>query len=453
MILISCLTQMPKYKYSLILIALAVADLLGAIDSTSVNIALPRIRDDLGISILKAQWIPNAFTLALVTTLILFGKIGDKYGYKKVYIIGLIIFGLSSLVLVLSEIPDLIIIARMMQGFSTAILYTMPMAIIAHLWKEKEKAFAVTSSIFALGMLIGPLIGGVFSDITIHGWSGWHLIFLVNIPLVLAGILTTIKCVPTIPKTPAIRINVTSVLLLILGIGLCTLSFSVLNSYFFLIGLVFIILLILVERKADNHLIDLTLFNRTFSSVNIISFVMMVSVIGMSYVLTFYLQDNLGWSSTKTGMSLLPVPIITGIFSIVGGRIKNWRIAGFMTSISVFLGMLLLSTIPENSINTYWRYVFPGLAFVSAGSGILMSSLFAAMISSVPKDKSGNASGVINTIQQLGALLGIAIIAGIVMRFRLSFGSLSIIALVGVMASFFVTNNNKISSEHPLGEL
>lgn len=125
----------------IILIGLAIADLLGAIDSTGVNIALPTITRDLGIPIVISQWIPNAYTLVLVSMLIFMGRLGDIIGSKKLYIIGLIIFGSASLALGFINTTYPLIIVRGLQGLGTAILYTMPMAIIAHLWKEREKSF------------------------------------------------------------------------------------------------------------------------------------------------------------------------------------------------------------------------------------------------------------------------------------------------------------------------
>ncbi|MDH4359098.1 MAG: MFS transporter, partial [Candidatus Berkelbacteria bacterium] len=182
----------------IILIGLALADLLGAIDATGVNIALPTITKNLDIPIVLAQWIPNSYTLVLVGALIFMGKVGDIIGPKKLYLIGLSLFGLTSLALGFINDAPLLIAIRALQGLGTAILYTMPMSIIAHLWKEREKAFAVTASFFAAGMLVGPLIGGFLTGLNFGNFHGWHLIFLLNVPFIIFGIIVAAKFIPKI---------------------------------------------------------------------------------------------------------------------------------------------------------------------------------------------------------------------------------------------------------------
>lgn len=434
---------MNKRSLTLILIGLAIADLLGAIDATGVNIALPKITRDLALPITISQWIPNAYTLVLVSTLLFFGKIGDSIGVKKLYLFGLILFGLASAILGFINNPYLLIAIRGFQGLGTAILYTMPMAIIAHLWQDRGKAFSVTASFFAAGMLVGPLIGGVFTNFDFGNFHGWHLLFLLNIPFIIFGLIVAAKFIPELPHQK-VKIDFLSVLMLLVGLGLIILSLTIISKWYLLAGLLVLIILYFYERRVEAPLLDFSLFkNRTFTAFNIVSALAMVVIIGMSFVLTFYLQDILKWNSLQAGLALLPVPVATGLVSILAGRMKNWKLAALLTSGLILAGILLLTQIHPSI--AYYKLILPAMVLIAAGSGFLMTVGFAAILGSAPTEKSGSASGVLNTLQQLGGLIGIALVAAIVLNYSLAFYILSAAALVGLFAAFFVKKSENFA--------
>ena len=444
MTLTQSLIQMPKRKLTLILIGLAVADLLGAIDSTGLNVALPRITETLDIPISVAQWIPNTYTLALVSFLIFFGKLGDKMGAKKLYLIGLVVFGLSSLVLGLVNNIYVLISFRAIQGLGTAILYTMPMAIIAHLWKEREKAFAATASAFAVGMLIGPALGGILTNLEMGNFFGWHLVFLLNVPFVLLGLFITVKYVPEVPRNTEITLDYVSVVLLLLALLVITLSFSLISHWFALLGLLLLAGLYYYQKHSNCALLDFQLFKeRTFLIANLVSFMEMVLVFGMSFVLTFYLQVTLQWSPIQAGVAFLPIPLVTGIFSVIGSKVKSWKLGAVLSISLELVGLLLLRLIGLST--SYYLGILPGLILVGAGSGFLMTSVFAAIIGSAPTEKSGSASGILNTFQQVGALIGVAAISTIALEYEQAFTLLTICGVVGVCLAFFVKNQTIVS--------
>jgi len=435
---------MSKNKLTLILIGLAVADLLGAIDATGVNIALPTIARDLNIPVAIAQWIPNAYTLVLVCMLIFMGKVGDMIGPKRLYLYGLFLFGLTSLALGFVNNTYALIVIRAFQGLGTAILYTMPMAIIAHLWEEREKAFAVTASFFAGGMLVGPLIGGFLTSLNFSWIHGWQLLFLLNIPFIIFGIIIAARFIPKLPAQGNHNLDYFSLLLFFSGLVLIVLSLTMISKWYIIAGIALIALLYLYERQARNPLLNFNLFkNQTFLSTNLISFFAMVAIIGMSFVLTFYLQDILKWDSMQAGLAFLPIPIVTGVFATLGGRIKNWKIGGFLTSSLILAGMIFLIQI--NPSSSYYLGILPAMILISAGSGILMSTVFAAILGSAPTEKSGMASGFLNTLQQLGSLIGIALVASIVFQYNLAFMILACAAFLGLVSAFFVKKSGNLA--------
>ena len=427
---------MNKKHLLIILIGLAIADLLGAIDATGVNIALPKITRDLNIPITISQWIPNAYTLVLVCMLIFMGRLGDIVGVKRLYIFGLILFGLASIALGFINNTYALIIVRALQGLGTAILYTMPMAIIAHLWEEREKAFAVTASFFAAGMLVGPLVGGLLTGINIGNFHGWHFIFLLNIPFIIFGLIVAAKYIPVLPSKQE-KMDYLSIFLLFAALILIVLSLSIISRYYLIAGAVLLVALYLYEKKIKFPLVDFGLFkNRTFTAANLVSFFAMVTIIGMSFVLTFYLQDILGWSSTKAGLAFMPVPIATGITAALSGKIKSWKLGAFLSSGLILIGIILLSQV--HPAVSYYQLILPAIVSIAAGSGVLMTVIFAAILGSAPTEKSGSASGILNTLQQLGGLIGIALVAAIALSYNMAFYVLVIAALAGFIAAFFV---------------
>ena len=165
-----------------------------------------------------------------------------------------------------------------------------------------------------------------------------------------------------------------------------------------------------------------------------------MTMLGMGFVLTFYLQDILGWSSAKAGLAFIPVPVATGIVSAFSGRIKSWKLGAYLASGLILAGIAVLTFV--NPSVSYFKLILPGIVLISAGSGVLMTVIFAAILGSAPTEKSGSASGILNTLQQLGGLIGIALVAAITLRYRLSFTVLTFTALAGFIAAFFVKKNN-----------
>jgi len=145
----------------------------------------------------------------------------------------------------------------------------------------------------------------------------------------------------------------------------------------------------------------------------------------------------------QAGIAFIPIPIATAIFAMLGGRIKNWKLGAFLTGILILAGIVVLTQI--NPAISYYKGVLIGLILISAGSGILMSTMFAAILGSAPTEKSGNASGILNTLQQMGGLIGIAIVASIVLNYKLAFEILSLVALAGLISAFFVKKRENIS--------
>jgi len=421
-----------------VLVSIALADLLAAIDTTGVSVAVPQIARHLHVPPSSAQWVVNGFGLAMVSLLILAGKVGDRYGHRKLYLWGLAIFGLGSLGCGLSATLGQLTVLRFVQGVGGAILYTCGWALIARLWEDREKAFAVTAAFFAIGVIAGPPIAGWLAGITVGGFAGWHLVFLINIPVVVAALAIAYRFTPRVQTDPSARASIVSVALLMAGLMLLVqaLSHPSQHSLWALVALC-AVALVVSERRVHNRLLDTALFrSRTFVFANAASMLLMLVVSGFAFGAMFFMQYALGYSSLAAGLCMLPVPVCMAIFAGVGSQIHQWRRGAIATGLLTVaaMGWLLIN----GGQGSYWTGLFPAFTLLGAGGGLLMTSVVSAVMGSAPAPKAGTASGLLNTLQQIGALIGVASVSGIVSDFPLVVWILLFAALGVLVAGFLI---------------
>ena len=430
-------------KTSKLLLGLALADLVAAIDSTAVNVALPNIASYFNISANFASWMETVYILALVIILIPAGKIGDLKGHKKLFVTGLTIFGLASLAIVSMQNYNGILVLRIIQGAGAAMLYTSSGALVAHNWKKTEAAFGVTAAFFSLGLLLGPIVGGLLSDLRIGNWQGWHLIFAINIPIIISCfLLVKNNCEET--KTDNERANFDYIGLAFLTVFLSSLILLLTQSYqpgLIILGAISFITFVYRETHCSNPLVNLKIFtNRTFAAVSIFTLLCMFIFIGLSFVSTFYIQGILHKSATVTGLYLLPMFLGMSVSAYVSGLFRNWKIGAILAS--VFIGIAMVIFIFSKPEDAYFTSLFWGYLAIGVGGGLMMTNTFAAALGSVKKEWSGLAAGYINTVQQIGSLAGIAFVAGlnILVDYHQAYMYLLVVGVLAFVSALFIEN-------------
>ena len=433
----------PKFNTRL-LIGIALADFLAAIDSTAVTLAIPRMARELHLSEISVSLFQIVYILALVIALIPAGKIGDIYGHKKSFQFGLWIFGIASLSLIFSLPFPLLLACRTLQGAAAGILYTAGGALIARNWEDTEIPFGVSASFFSFGMIVGPVIGGILTDATIGSFSGWHAIFAINVPLCLLGLGLLHKAVKNdSPETNPEKIDWTGFMLLslfLVGLVITILEPSHRLAYA-LITLVLGTGLVVTERNKPNAMVQLKLFKiQTFSAIAIFTLVFMFVLNAFSFTNTFYLQQVLGHSATQSGLLLLPLSLGMGVFSVLSGFVRNWRLSCIVASILLIIGTFLLAI--NNPAQLYSHSLLWAYLIVSAGAGIMFTNTFAAALGSVSVALSGITAGYINSIQQIGNLSGVAFASShnVTTSYATIYGSLTALAVVALLASLFIQN-------------
>src|SRR5438067_2785297 len=402
--------------------ALSFALFMIMLDNTIVHVGLPAIKSDLGIGTSELEWVVTAYALTFAVLLLTGGKLGDLYGRRLIFTIGLLVFTASSLACGLSSSATELIGARAVQGVGSALRMPATLSIITATFAARDRGMAISiwAGVSAMALAIGPLLGGVITE---H--ISWNWIFYVNVPIGLLGILASIVVVPESKDTShEQRLDLPG--LLASGVGLLALVYALIEAHhygwtsatilgLFAVAAVALTAFVLLEQRQRLPMLDLTLFrNGTFTGANLVAILVTLAMFGIFVFFPIYMQTFLGWSPIQAGAALLPWTILIVIFAPIAGKLSDkvgsrWLIAAGMTTVG--LCCLELSTVAVGS--TFWR-LLPGFILGGLGMSFVMTPMSAAVMGAAPVDKAGVASGVLNTFRQVGVALGIAITGAIV---------------------------------------
>jgi EmrB/QacA subfamily drug resistance transporter len=402
--------------------ALCFALFMIMLDNTVVNVALPAIKKDLGISQAELEWTVTAYALTFATLLLTGGKLGDLLGRRLIFAIGLVVFTLSSLFCGLSSSAPELISARAVQGVGAALMMPSTLSIISATFAVRERgtAIGIWAGVSAMALAIGPLLGGIITE---H--ISWNWIFYVNVPIGAAGVLASIFVVPESKDTSGEqRLDLPG--LISSGIGLLAIVYALIeaNAYgwtsarilgLFVVGVVALTAFVLLERHQRLPMLDLSLFRSgTFAGANLVAILVTLAMFGIFVFFPIYMQTLRGWSPIQAGAALLPWTVMIVIFAPIAGRLSDrvgsrWLMAAGMTTVAACC--LLLSTVSLHS--TFW-HMLPAFILGGLGMSFVMTPMSAAAMGAAPVAKAGVASGVLNTFRQVGVALGIAVMGAIV---------------------------------------
>jgi MFS transporter, DHA2 family, multidrug resistance protein len=413
--------QNKSYKWWL-LANVMIGTFMAVLDATIVNVGLPKIMSSFGVGIDKIEWVITAYMLAMAVMLPTAGWLADKYGYKRVYFLGLLLFTFGSFLCGMSGDENILIISRIIQGLGAGAIQPIGMAIITREFPPKQRGVALGfwAISAAASVSFGPLIGGFLVD----NFS-WQLIFDVNVPVGIIGLLATVviqreyinKKVRSFDMLGFISVSIFLPLVLYgLTEGNAATNSSGWSAPYvlicFAISIVALAVFLTTELTVKEPLIDLRLLkNHNFGIANIIIFIFSIGMFGSTFLLPLYLQNSLGYTAIQSGAVFLPVGIIQGIMSPMAGLMGD----KLNPKIPIFIGVLLLSlTFYLNnylSFLTEHNYIMTILYIRGFAMGILFTPLSAASLLEVPREKMAQASSITNVIRQLGGSFGVAILA------------------------------------------
>ena len=429
----------------LALYVLCLGDLMIVLDGTIVNVALPSIRDDLGFSQTSLAWVVNAYLLTFGGFLLLGGRLGDLFGHRRLFLLGIGLFTAASLACGIATSQEFLVVARAVQGLGGAVVSAVALSLLMTLFTEqadRAKAMGVFGFVLSGGGVIGVLAGGVLTDVL-----NWHWIFLVNLPVGIAVLVLSAKLLPGKNGYAATgRVDVAGAISVTAALMLAV--YAIVNgneagwTSTQTVGLlgaaaVLFAIFLAVEARISSPLVPLGLFrNRNVSSANVLGILMAAGMFAYFFFSALYLQLVLGYSPLEVGLAYLPGTVVWGAASLLLSD-KLVMKYGIKPPLLTGLGLMAFALVllARTPVDGDWLVdIAPATIAVGLGAGIAFNPILLAAMSGVAPEQAGLASGVVNTAFMMGGALGLAALAAIADSRSddlLASGDASVVALNG----------------------
>ncbi|MGW1361815.1 MFS transporter [Streptomyces chartreusis] len=410
----------------LVLAIMCVGFFMALLDGSIVNIAIPTLIDGLDASYDQVLWIIDGYMLVFAVLLITTGRLGDICGYRRLFLIGITLFTVASALCGLSESPDWLLAARVLQGLGGALLFPQVISSILTIFPPqlRGRAFGLFGAIVGFAPIAGPVVGGF-----LLAHLSWRWIFFINVPIGIVTALLAVRYVPVMRPGRSNSLDLTGVALATTGLtgivfGLIegerydwgTITGPISIASVVIAGVVLLVLFVLWQhRRKTDSLMPLPLFNaRNFSVGNGVGFIFQLGMIAIAFVLVLYLQTARGYSALETAAVMLPNAILTAVGSTYAGRLSDkfggkYVLMAGLAMLSVGLLVLVAST---DAHSDAWS-LLPGLIIIGIASGATFAPLQQATMDGVNPQLAGAASGVSNTTRQVGGVLGTAVLGAL----------------------------------------
>ena len=408
----------------LALYVLCLASLMIVLDATIVNVALPSIREDLGFSQTSLAWVVNAYLLTYGGCLLLGGRLGDLFGHRRLFLIGISLFTLASLACGVATSQAFLIAARSVQGVGGAIASAVSLSLMMTLFTEpadRAKAMGVFGFVAAGGGSIGVTLGGILTDSL-----DWHWIFLVNFPIGIAVVALSLKLLPAARiEGAAVKLDVAGAITVTSALMLAV--YAIVNGNqngwtsaqtLGMLGAAAVLLAVflVIESRVESPLMPLRLFRlRNLATANVIGILWAAAMFAWFFLAALYMQLVLGYTPLEVGLAFLPANLIMGVFSL-GLSAKLVMRFGIRAPLAVGLvlaaaGMVLFVRAPVDG--SFIVDVLPSMMLLGLGAGTAFNPVLLAAMSDVDQSEAGLASGVVNTSFMMGGAVGLAVLASL----------------------------------------
>ena len=374
------------YRWRWLVVAvMLVAEIMDLLDATVVNVSGPSLEKSLGSTPIGLQWVIGGYTLALGAGLILGGRLGDRFGRRRMFLVGIATFTLASLLCALAPTIEALIALRLVQGFTATMLLPQGFGLLRENLSGREfgAAFGIFGPVFGLGGIIGPILGGTLIEGDLFG-LGWRSVFLVNLPIGIIAFVVAYRILPRRPGDSAITVD---------GLGA------------------------LIVAAASVLLVVPSVFRKAAYSVGLGGFlIFFAGLVGTQLVLTLFLQVGQFFSAGEAGLGNLPLAVGSAIGGALSGAVLADRFGRTVLQfgpIVQFAGAALLWVeLASTDSFTIWQIV-PGLVLSGIGSGLVIAALFIVILGAVDDNETGSASGVLAAVQAIGGSVGVAVFGSV----------------------------------------
>ena len=391
------------------------------LDNTVVNVALPSIQNDLGASISGLEWTVNGYTLSFAVLLATGGRLGDIFGRRRMFLIGVVIFALSSATAGLAPDETSLVVSRIVQGVGAALMMPGTLSIITDAFPahERGKAMGTWAGVSALALAIGPVLGGFLTESVT-----WRAIFYINIPVAIGAVAATLFAVRESRDTSVGRdVDYPGVAVLTIGLTALVLALVEANAWGWgsakIIGLLALAVVALpafvaVENRVKAPMVQFQLLSdRNFLGAIVVAMIITFAMMGVFFFLALYMQDILGYSPLEAGVRFLPSTLMIVAVAPVAGRLADrfgprWLIGGGLALVAASL-----FSFSGIAVDSSYLDLLPGFVLLGIGIAMTMSPMTSAAMNAVPVQKAGIASGVLSMFRMVGGSLGIAITGAI----------------------------------------
>ncbi|MEW1698080.1 MFS transporter [Streptomyces sp. NPDC093249] len=416
----------------LILVVMIVAEIMDLLDASIVNVAGPALEESLGASAVGLQWVIGGYALTLGAGLVLGGRLGDRYGRRRMFLIGLTAFTAASLLCAIAPNIESLIAFRLLQGTAGAMLLPQGLGLLRENFSGPEltKAFAVFGPVLGLGGIIGPVLGGFLIEGDFFG-LGWRSVFLVNLPIGTAALIVAAKIVPRKPGDRTVRVDMIGAALVVAACALLVLPLNQgqedgwpLWTWLCVAASVAGFGLFAVQQRRTaaagrEPLVTPGLLRKPAFTVGLGGIALFFGgLIGTQLVLTLYLQIGRHFTAGEAGLGNLPLAVGTAIGGAVSGAFLADRIGRRVLQIGPLVqlagaAVLWFELDGLDPASFSIRDIAPGVAVAGVGAGMVIAALFSFVLAAVDDDEIGSASGVLSAVQALGGSIGVAVFGSV----------------------------------------
>ncbi len=408
--------KLSAARKRMILMATILGSGMGWLDGTVVNVALPAMQRALNAGAGEVQWVMNAYLLFLGALLLIGGAAGDRYGRRRVFLVGVLVFTAASIACALAPDAKVLAIARAVQGAGAALFTPASLALLSANFPDKERgqAIGLWAGLGALTAAVGPLLGGWLVDII-----SWRAIFYINVPLALGTIVLTMIATPESRDPEAKHLDAPGAVLCAVSLGALTWALTVAGARGFgsplvigalAAGVLGAAAFLWVERRSSSPMLPFALFkSRDFVAANLLTLLLYFALSGAMFFLPFELIRVHGYRATAAGAALLPFPLVMGTLSSLSGRLSDrigprWMLAA--GPIIAGGGLVMLGWL--SGAGGYWVSVFPAVLTLAVGMTIAVAPLTTTVMNAVSATHAGAASGINNAVSRVAGLIAIA---------------------------------------------